>query len=112
MASQVLTSSPPEPLAVGSPLPEALQRKLHELMLTTRVLEERLIKMYKQGDGYFWIGGPGEEAFNIPLGLLARKGQGLDHERRVWHVTGDARGEAISDATDRVATCRGELRGR
>ncbi len=80
MASQVLTSSPPEPLAVGSPLPEALQRKLHELMLTTRVLEERLIKMYKQGDGYFWIGGPGEEAFNIPLGLLARKGQGLDHD--------------------------------
>ena len=36
--------------------------------------------MYKQGDGYFWIGGPGEEAFNVPLGLLADKGQGVDHD--------------------------------
>jgi 2-oxoisovalerate dehydrogenase E1 component alpha subunit len=31
--------------------------------------------MYKQGHGYFWIGGPGEEAFNVPLGLLMKKGQ-------------------------------------
>jgi 2-oxoisovalerate dehydrogenase E1 component alpha subunit len=36
--------------------------------------------MYKQGDGYFWIGGPGEEAFSVPLGLLVDKGQGLDHD--------------------------------
>ena len=36
--------------------------------------------MYKQGDGYFWIGGPGEEAFNVPLGLLVKKGQGLDYD--------------------------------
>ena len=32
--------------------------------------------MYKSGHGYFWIGGPGEEAFNVPLGLLIKKGQG------------------------------------
>lgn len=36
--------------------------------------------MYKQSDGYFWIGGPGEEAFNIPLGMQVNKGQGLDHD--------------------------------
>jgi 2-oxoisovalerate dehydrogenase E1 component alpha subunit len=54
--------------------------QIYDLMLRSRVLEERLITMYKQGDGYFWIGGPGEEAFNVPLGLLANKGQGLDHD--------------------------------
>jgi 2-oxoisovalerate dehydrogenase E1 component alpha subunit len=59
--------------------PDVLLR-IHELMVKARVLEERLITMYKQGDGYFWIGGPGEEAFNIPLGLLVDKGQGLNHD--------------------------------
>jgi 2-oxoisovalerate dehydrogenase E1 component alpha subunit len=54
-------------------------------MLRTRVLEERLITMYKQGDGFFWIGGPGEEAFNVPLGLLVNKGQGLDHDYLHMH---------------------------
>jgi 2-oxoisovalerate dehydrogenase E1 component alpha subunit len=32
--------------------------------------------MSKSGEGYFWIGGPGEEAFNTCLGLLVKKGQG------------------------------------
>jgi 2-oxoisovalerate dehydrogenase E1 component alpha subunit len=59
--------------------PETLTR-IHDLMVKTRVLEERLITMYKQGDGFFWIGGPGEEAFNIPLGLLVDKGMGVDHD--------------------------------
>src|SRR5580704_1957333 len=54
--------------------------RIYDLMLRARVLEERLISMYKQGEGYFWIGGPGEEAFNVPLGLLVDKGQGLDHD--------------------------------
>jgi 2-oxoisovalerate dehydrogenase E1 component alpha subunit len=54
--------------------------QIHDLMVKARVLEERLIRMYKQNDGYFWIGGPGEEAFNIPLGLQVKKGQGLDHD--------------------------------
>ena len=40
---------------------------MHAHMVTARVLEERLITMYRQGDGYFWIGGPGEEAFNAAL---------------------------------------------
>jgi 2-oxoisovalerate dehydrogenase E1 component alpha subunit len=49
---------------------------MHDLMVGARVLEERMIALYKQGNGYFWIGGPGEEAFNVPLGLLMQKGQG------------------------------------
>jgi TPP-dependent pyruvate/acetoin dehydrogenase alpha subunit len=49
---------------------------MHETMLRARLLEERLIRMVKQGDGYFWIGGPGEEAFNVPLGMLVHKGEG------------------------------------
>jgi 2-oxoisovalerate dehydrogenase E1 component alpha subunit len=53
---------------------------MHDLMVKARVLEERLIQMYKQGHGYFWIGGPGEEAFNVPLGLLMKKGQGPAHD--------------------------------
>lgn len=54
--------------------------KMHHLMVKSRVLEERLIKIYKGGEGYFWIGGPGEEAFGVPLGLLVRQGQGLEYD--------------------------------
>ena len=54
--------------------------RIHDLMVKARVLEERLIQMYKQGHGYFWIGGPGEEAFNVPLGMLMKVGQGLDYD--------------------------------
>jgi 2-oxoisovalerate dehydrogenase E1 component alpha subunit len=57
-----------------------LSLQIYDLMLRTRLLEERLITMYKQGDGFFWIGGPGEEAFNVPLGLLVNKGMGVDHD--------------------------------
>jgi 2-oxoisovalerate dehydrogenase E1 component alpha subunit len=45
-------------------------------MVRTRAMEERMIKMSKSGEGYFWIGGPGEEAFNTALGLQVEKGQG------------------------------------
>src|SRR5262245_42639820 len=58
------------------PLEKKLLLQMHELMVKARVLEERLIAMYKSGHGYFWIGGPGEEAFNVPLGLLIKKGEG------------------------------------
>lgn len=61
-------------------LPEKDLVRLHDLMVKSRALEERLIKMYKVSDGYFWIGGPGEEAFNVPLGTLVKKGQGLDYD--------------------------------
>src|ERR1700710_2557120 len=75
MASPSLSVSPPSgQLAAETAL------KIYDLMLRARILEERLISMYKQGDGYFWIGGPGEEAFNVPLGLLVDKGSGVDHD--------------------------------
>lgn len=75
-------------MAVSSPSSQPRARRLeqerllqiHELMLEGRVLEERLIRMQRQGEGYFWIGGPGEEAFNTCLGLQMRKGRGLDHD--------------------------------
>lgn len=60
--------------------PRELLLRLHSLMVKSRVLEERLIKIYKAGEGYFWIGGPGEEAFGVALGLLVNKGQGLEHD--------------------------------
>jgi len=65
-------------------------QRVHRLMVTARVLEERLIKMSKSSDGYFWIGGPGEEAFNIPLGLLVDKGKGLDHDYLHLHYRSSA----------------------
>lgn len=67
------------------PLERELLIRMHELMVKARVLEERLIRMYKQGLGYFWIGGPGEEAFNVPLGLLIKKGEGLDYDFLHFH---------------------------
>lgn len=45
-------------------------------MVKSRVLEERLIKIYKSGEGFFWIGGPGQEAFDVCLGLQLKKGRG------------------------------------
>ncbi len=58
------------------PLEGALLKAMYENMVKSRALEERLIAMYKSGHGYFWIGGPGEEAFNTALGMLIKKGQG------------------------------------
>jgi len=54
--------------------------KMHDLMVKSRVLEERLIRIYKMGEAFFWIGAPGEEAFGVPLGLLAHKGQGMQYD--------------------------------
>ncbi len=49
---------------------------IYQSMVKSRVLEERLIKIYRAGESFFWIGGPGEEAWGVPLGMLGRKGQG------------------------------------
>jgi 2-oxoisovalerate dehydrogenase E1 component alpha subunit len=57
-------------------LPAERCREIHRLMVRARIMEERMIKMSKSGEGYFWIGGPGEEAFNVCLGLQVKKGCG------------------------------------
>jgi len=49
-------------------------------MVRTRALEERGIKMSKSGEAYFWVGGPGEEALNVCLGMQVRRGQGPAHD--------------------------------
>ncbi len=49
-------------------------------MVRTRALEERSIKMSKSGEAYFWIGGPGEEAFNVCLGMQLKRGAGPDYD--------------------------------
>lgn len=77
--SAVLAQGAGAPRSV-EPLPDTELKKLHELIVEGRALEERLIRMQRGGDGYFWIGGPGEEAFNASLGLLTKKGRGLDHD--------------------------------
>lgn len=63
-----------------SGLSKELLLQTHDLMVKSRVLEERLIKIYRSGESYFWIGGPGEEAWGVPLGLLVRKGQGHNYD--------------------------------
>jgi 2-oxoisovalerate dehydrogenase E1 component alpha subunit len=57
-------------------LPITMALTIHKLMCRARALELRTIKMSKSGEGYFWVGGPGEEAFNICLGLQVHKGHG------------------------------------
>lgn len=59
--------------------------RIHDWMIQARVLEERLIRMYKQSQGYFWLGGPGEESFQIPLGMQIKKGRGPDYDFMHFH---------------------------
>jgi len=80
----------PQPAHASPRLSPELSLRIYDLMLRSRLLEERLITMYKQGDGFFWIGGPGEEAFNVPLGLLVDKGFGLQHDYLHLHYRSGA----------------------
>lgn len=65
-------------------------REIHRTMVQSRILEERLIKMNKGGEGYFWIGGPGEEAFAVPLGMLVKKGEGIQNDFLHLHYRASA----------------------
>jgi 2-oxoisovalerate dehydrogenase E1 component alpha subunit len=93
-----VTTTIPRETAVGdgneadaeAPLAPQLLVRMHDIMVRARCLEERLIRMNKQGDGYFWIGGPGEEAFNAPLGLLVHKGQGPQFDYLHLHYRSSA----------------------
>ncbi len=66
----------PEVSSGRESLPADRCLQIYRLMVRTRLMEERMIKMSKSGQGHFWIGGPGEEAFNVPLGLQVKKGCG------------------------------------
>ena len=57
-------------------LNKSILLKMFDLMVQSRILEERMIQVYRKGDAYFWIGGPGEEAFGVPLGMSVKKGHG------------------------------------
>jgi len=97
----VVATVPSKPAGRLSP---ELSLRVYELMLRARVLEERLITMYKQGEGFFWIGGPGEEAFAVPLGLLVDKGQGVNHD--YLHLHYRASGTLLAMGADPLDTLR------
>jgi 2-oxoisovalerate dehydrogenase E1 component alpha subunit len=71
-------------------LPAGRCREVHRIMVRARAMEERMIKMSKSGEGYFWIGGPGEEAFNTVLGLQVKKGQGPAYDYLHLHYRNGA----------------------
>ena len=59
-------------------------------MVRARAMEERSIKMSKSGEAYFWIGGPGEEAFNTCLGMQVRRGEGTQFDYLHLHYRNSA----------------------
>src|SRR5262245_38493863 len=81
--------------------------EIYRIMVRSRSMEERMIKMSKSGEGYFWIGGPGEEAFNAALGLQVKKGQGPDYDYLHLHyrnsATMVAMGMSIADGIRQMA---------
>jgi 2-oxoisovalerate dehydrogenase E1 component alpha subunit len=64
--------------------------EIYRIMARSRAMEERMIKMSKSGEGYFWIGGPGEEAFNTCLGLQIKKGEGPAYDFLHLHYRNSA----------------------
>lgn len=102
MSTSAVASRPT--ISDRGPLSAEQSLKVYDLMVRTRVLEERLITMYKQGDGFFWIGGPGEEAFNVPLGLLVDQGQGVDHD--FLHLHYRSSGTLLAMGADPVDSLR------
>jgi len=91
----------------GDALPLDLCLSIHRIMVRSRAMEERMIKMSKSGQGHFWIGGPGEEAFNACLGLLVKKGEGPLFDYLHLHYRNSAclvaMGMPIADALRQMA---------
>ncbi len=95
------TTTSRAPAGDESALAPELLAALYDRMLLARCLEERLIRMNKQGDGFFWVGGPGEEALNASLGLLVHKGQGPEFDYLHLHYRSTATLLAMgADPTD------------
>ncbi len=80
----------PKVFSGNESLPTGRCLEIHRLMARTRALEERMVKMSKSGQGYFWIGGPGEEAFNVCLGLQVKKGRGPAYDYLHLHYRNSA----------------------
>jgi len=72
------------------PLSPQLLVQMHDLMVKARSTEEMLIRMMRTGHGYFWIGGPGEEAWGVALGMLVKKGYGPDFDYLHLHYRSSA----------------------
>jgi 2-oxoisovalerate dehydrogenase E1 component alpha subunit len=81
---------PPAIFSNDESLPAELCLDIYRIMVRSRVMEERMIKMSKSGEGYFWIGGPGEEAFNTCLGLQVKKGEGPAYDFLHLHYRNSA----------------------
>lgn len=82
---------PPAEVTSGTEsLPAERCLELFQLMTRARAMEEQMIKMSKSGQGYFWIGGPGEEAFNTALGLQVKKGEGPAYDYLHLHYRNSA----------------------
>jgi 2-oxoisovalerate dehydrogenase E1 component alpha subunit len=81
--------------------------EIYRIMVRTRTMEERMIKMSKSGEAYFWIGGPGEEAFNTVLGLQVKKGCGPSFDYLHFHYRNSATliamGMSIGDGIRQMA---------
>lgn len=80
----------PEVRSGREALPADRCLEIYRLMVRSRAMEERMIKMSKSGQGYFWIGGPGEEAFNTCLGLQVKKGRGPAYDYLHLHYRNSA----------------------
>jgi 2-oxoisovalerate dehydrogenase E1 component alpha subunit len=81
---------PAEVFSGKESLPAERCLEIYRIMARTRAMEERMIKMSKSGEGYFWIGGPGEEAFNSCLGLQIHKGSGPSYDFLHLHYRNSA----------------------
>ena len=89
--SNGLATLPPAEVFSGTEsLPAERCLELYRIMVRARAMEERMIKMSKSGEGYFWIGGPGEEAFNTCLGLQVKKGCGPAYDILHLHYRNSA----------------------
>lgn len=86
--SKKIKPSTPQKTDSFDGLKKELLVSMHNLMVKSRLLEERLIKIYKTGEAFFWIGAPGEEAFGVPLGMLTKVGQGLANDYLHLHYRG------------------------
>lgn len=106
--SAISNVSPGRELFSGSAsLPADRCKSILRTMVLARTAEERMIKMSKSGQAYFWVGGPGEEALQVPLGFLVKKGEGpaFDYLHLHYRSLGAmlAMGMPVADAVRQLA---------